>query len=147
MPANASLPSETGMLHCTRLRGRTAQHLEIGIKNCIGCDGAGRRNHQLTADYLAGKPKPEQPRHDPATGFRLGEHSFVVLSSCSHRGIINSLQRTQEVSRFEKIHALVVGKDAAAAQFKVRDSRRSRCGERVIATGFPALAMPDRERR
>jgi hypothetical protein len=49
----------------------------------------------------------------------------VVFSSCSHRGIINNLQRTQEVSRFDKIHALV-GKDAATADAAAAASGLSR---------------------
>jgi len=83
--------------------------VEIGIKDGLGCDPQAYANHHFTADELAGKPQPDQHWHEHATCFRLGDRGLVVISSCGHAGIINTLKRAQEVSGVEKIYALVGG--------------------------------------
>ena len=83
--------------------------VEIGVKNGLGCDANAYMNHHFTAEELAGKPQPDQHWHEHATCFRLGDRGLVVISSCGHAGIINTLKRAQEVSGVEKIYALVGG--------------------------------------
>jgi 7,8-dihydropterin-6-yl-methyl-4-(beta-D-ribofuranosyl)aminobenzene 5'-phosphate synthase len=83
--------------------------VEIGIKDGLGCDANAYKYHHFTADELAGKPEPDQHWHEHATCFRLGDRGLVVISSCGHAGIINTLKRAQEVSGVEKIYALVGG--------------------------------------
>jgi 7,8-dihydropterin-6-yl-methyl-4-(beta-D-ribofuranosyl)aminobenzene 5'-phosphate synthase len=83
--------------------------IEIGIKDGLGCDPQAYANHHFTAGELAGKPQPDQHWHEHATCFRLGDRGLVVISSCGHAGIINTLKRAQEVSGVEKIYALVGG--------------------------------------
>jgi len=83
--------------------------IEIGIKDGLGCDPQAFANHHFTAEELAGKPQPDQHWHEHATCFRLGDRGLVVISSCGHAGIINTLNRAQEVSGVEKVHALVGG--------------------------------------
>jgi len=83
--------------------------VEIGIKDGLGCDANAYMNHHFTAEELAGKPQPDQHWHEHATYFRLGERGLVVISSCGHVGIINTLKRAQEVSGVDKIYALVGG--------------------------------------
>jgi 7,8-dihydropterin-6-yl-methyl-4-(beta-D-ribofuranosyl)aminobenzene 5'-phosphate synthase len=80
---------------------------EIGIKDGLGCDAHACMNHHFTDDELAGKPQPDQHWHERATCFRLGDRRLVVISSCGHAGIINTLRRVQEVTGVEKIYALV----------------------------------------
>ena len=58
---------------------------------------------------------PDQHWHEHATCFRLGDRGLVVISSCGHAGIINTLRRAQEVSGTEKIYALVGGFHLAPA--------------------------------
>ena len=72
-------------------------------------------NHHFTAEELAGKPEPDQHWHEHATCFSLGDRGLVVISSCGHAGIINTLRRAQEVSGVEKIYALVGGFHLAPA--------------------------------
>ena len=72
-------------------------------------------NHHFSAEELAGKPQPDQHWHEHATCFRLGDRGLVVISSCGHAGIINTLKRAQEVSGVEKIYALVGGFHLAPA--------------------------------
>jgi 7,8-dihydropterin-6-yl-methyl-4-(beta-D-ribofuranosyl)aminobenzene 5'-phosphate synthase len=89
--------------------------VEIGIKNGLGCDAHAYMNHHFTAEELAGKPQPDQHWHEHATCFRLGDRGLVVISSCGHAGIINTLRRAQQVSGVEKIYALVGGFHLAPA--------------------------------
>jgi 7,8-dihydropterin-6-yl-methyl-4-(beta-D-ribofuranosyl)aminobenzene 5'-phosphate synthase len=89
--------------------------VEIGIKDGLGCDANAYMNHHFTAEELAGKPQPDQHWHEHATCFRLGDRGLVVISSCGHAGIINTLKRAQEVSGVEKIYALVGGFHLAPA--------------------------------
>ena len=89
--------------------------VEIGIKDGLGCDANAYTNHHFTAYELAGKPQPDQHWHEHATCFRLGDRGLVVITSCGHGGIINTLRRAQEVSGVEKIYALVGGFHLAPA--------------------------------
>ncbi len=89
--------------------------VEVGIKDGLGCDPHAYMNHHFTAEELTGKPQPDQHWHEHATCFRLGERGLVVISSCGHAGIINTLKRAQEVSGIEKIYALVGGFHLAPA--------------------------------
>jgi 7,8-dihydropterin-6-yl-methyl-4-(beta-D-ribofuranosyl)aminobenzene 5'-phosphate synthase len=89
--------------------------VEIGAKDGLGCDANAYMNHHFTAEELSGKPQPDQHWHEHATCFRLGDRGLVVLSSCGHAGIINTLKRAQEVSGVEKIYALVGGFHLAPA--------------------------------
>jgi len=88
---------------------------EIGISDGLGCDASAYMNHHFTADELAGKPMPDQHWHEHATCFRLGDRGLVVISSCGHAGIINTLRRAQEVTGVERIYALVGGFHLAPA--------------------------------
>lgn len=88
---------------------------EVGIKDGLGCDAHAYLSHHFTDDELAGKPQPDQHWHEQATCFRLGDRGLVVISSCGHAGIINTLKRAQEVTGIEKIYALVGGFHLAPA--------------------------------
>jgi 7,8-dihydropterin-6-yl-methyl-4-(beta-D-ribofuranosyl)aminobenzene 5'-phosphate synthase len=83
--------------------------IKFGVQDGLGCDTNAYGNHHFTADELAGKPVPDQHWHEHATCFRVGDRGLVVISSCGHAGIINTLRRAQEVSGVEKIYALVGG--------------------------------------
>jgi 7,8-dihydropterin-6-yl-methyl-4-(beta-D-ribofuranosyl)aminobenzene 5'-phosphate synthase len=88
---------------------------EFGVQNGLGCDTDAYANHHFTADELAGKPVPDQHWHEHATCFRLGDRGLIVLSSCGHAGIINTLRRAQEITGVDKIYALVGGFHLAPA--------------------------------
>jgi 7,8-dihydropterin-6-yl-methyl-4-(beta-D-ribofuranosyl)aminobenzene 5'-phosphate synthase len=89
--------------------------VEYGVRDGLGCSANAYMNHHFTADELAGKPVPDQHWHEHATCFRLGDRGLVVISSCGHAGIINTLRRAQEVSGINKIYALVGGFHLAPA--------------------------------
>ncbi len=87
----------------------------FGVKDGLGCDANAYMNHHFTADELAGKPVPDQHWHEHATCFRLGDRGLVVITSCGHAGIINTLRRVQEITGIDKIYALVGGFHLAPA--------------------------------
>lgn len=89
--------------------------VEYGVKNGVGCDPHAYANHHFTEAELSGQPQPDQHWHEHATCFRLGDRGLVVISSCGHAGIVNTLRRAQEVSGVEKIYALVGGFHLAPA--------------------------------
>src|SRR5215472_14729189 len=89
--------------------------VEYGVHDGIGCDTKAYMDHHFTPEELAGKPVPDQHWHEHATCFRVGDRGLVVITSCGHAGIINTLKRAQEVSGVEKIYALVGGFHLAPA--------------------------------
>jgi 7,8-dihydropterin-6-yl-methyl-4-(beta-D-ribofuranosyl)aminobenzene 5'-phosphate synthase len=87
----------------------------FGVKDGLGCDPKAYMDHHFTPEELAGTPQPDQHWHEHATCFNLRGRGLVVISSCGHAGIINTLRRAQEVSGVEKIYALVGGFHLAPA--------------------------------
>lgn len=51
----------------------------------------------------------DDAQHELGMAFNVAGHGLVVIGSCSHRGIINTVRRAQAVSGIEKIHAIVGG--------------------------------------
>ena len=47
--------------------------------------------------------------HELATAFNVAGRGLVVVGSCSHRGIINTVRRAQAVSGVDRVHAIVGG--------------------------------------
>lgn len=70
----------------------------------IGCDRAllspAKRDVRKIAD---------DGEHELATCYAVKDLGLVVIASCSHRGILNSVRRAQAVSGIDKVHAVVGG--------------------------------------
>lgn len=47
--------------------------------------------------------------HELGTAYNVAGHGLVVIGSCSHRGIINTVRRAQAVSGIDRVHAIVGG--------------------------------------
>ena len=52
---------------------------------------------------------PDEHIHEHATCFNVKDKGLVVISSCGHVGIVNSVRQAQEVSGIQKVHAIVGG--------------------------------------
>src|SRR5205823_1760445 len=52
---------------------------------------------------------PDDFEHELATCFNVKGRGLVVLTSCSHRGVVNSVKRAMEVSGIKKVHAVAGG--------------------------------------
>jgi 7,8-dihydropterin-6-yl-methyl-4-(beta-D-ribofuranosyl)aminobenzene 5'-phosphate synthase len=72
-------------------------------------DGAACNYGHYTAAELQGKISPDQHVHEHATCFNIKDKGLVVISSCGHVGIVNSVRQAQEVSGMKKVHAIVGG--------------------------------------
>jgi len=70
----------------------------------LGCDAS----HYTSAE-LMGKTVPDEHYHEHATVFNVKDRGLVVLSSCSHRGIVNAAKQAIAVSGVDKVHALLGG--------------------------------------
>src|SRR5262249_33240359 len=81
--------------------------VEYGIKDGLGCD-ATQYTH-FTAAELQGKVVPDEHTHEHATCFNVKDRGLVVITSCGHVGILNTIRQAQEVSGIKRLHALIGG--------------------------------------
>jgi 7,8-dihydropterin-6-yl-methyl-4-(beta-D-ribofuranosyl)aminobenzene 5'-phosphate synthase len=65
-------------------------------------------SHFVPAD-MQGKLVPDQHVHEHATCFNIRGKGLVVISSCGHVGIVNSVRQAQEASGIQKVHAIAGG--------------------------------------
>jgi 7,8-dihydropterin-6-yl-methyl-4-(beta-D-ribofuranosyl)aminobenzene 5'-phosphate synthase len=72
-------------------------------------EAAGCEYGHYTAAEQQGKIVPDQHVHEHATCFNLKNKGLVVISSCGHAGIVNSVRQAREVSGVQKVHAIVGG--------------------------------------
>jgi len=77
--------------------------VEYAIKEGLGC------NIPAAAEKAQGKPVPDEHLNEHATCFHLKDRGLVVISSCGHAGIVNSVRQAMKVSGIDKVHAIVGG--------------------------------------
>jgi 7,8-dihydropterin-6-yl-methyl-4-(beta-D-ribofuranosyl)aminobenzene 5'-phosphate synthase len=70
----------------------------------VGCDRAALAPAKRAATQLQ-----DDGEHELATCYVVKGLGLVVIASCSHRGIINSVRRAQAVSGVQKVHAVIGG--------------------------------------
>ena len=78
--------------------------VEFAQKNGAGCNAS----HYLPAE-MEGKIVPDEHIHEHATCFNVKDKGLVVISSCGHVGIVNTVRQAQEVSGIQKVHAIMGG--------------------------------------
>ena len=78
--------------------------VQFAMKDGLGCDAS----HYTPAE-LQGKTVPDEHIHEHATCFNVKDRGLIVISSCGHVGIVNSVRQAQEVSGVQKVHAVVGG--------------------------------------
>jgi len=69
-----------------------------------GCDRAALNPAKRDAAQL-----PDDGEHELATCYVVKGLGLVVIASCSHRGVINTVRQAQKVSGVQKVHAVVGG--------------------------------------
>ena len=67
--------------------------------------------------------------HEIGTNFVVRGKGLVVLTSCSHRGVINTIRQAQAASGIQKVHAIIGGfhivlRSTASGLAAVRDLAR-----------------------
>lgn len=78
--------------------------MKIGIDHGVGCYA-----DKLPADERTKAVIPDQFQHEIATVFNLKGRGLVVLTSCSHRGVINAINQAKAASGIAKVHAVIGG--------------------------------------
>jgi 7,8-dihydropterin-6-yl-methyl-4-(beta-D-ribofuranosyl)aminobenzene 5'-phosphate synthase len=78
--------------------------MKIGIDHGVGCYA-----ERFTEEERAKVTIPDQFRHEIVTAFNLKGHGLVVLTSCSHRGVVNAVKQVQATSGVGKVHAVIGG--------------------------------------
>jgi 7,8-dihydropterin-6-yl-methyl-4-(beta-D-ribofuranosyl)aminobenzene 5'-phosphate synthase len=77
---------------------------KIGIVNGFGCFPDKVSPAKNTGTFI-----PDDFEHEIATNFLLKGKGLVVLTSCSHRGVINTIRQAQAASGISKVHAVIGG--------------------------------------
>ncbi|MDB5394868.1 MAG: beta-lactamase domain protein [Rhodospirillales bacterium] len=78
--------------------------MTIGVKDGIGCYADKLPEDERTQTII-----PDQFRHEIATVYNLKGRGLVILTSCSHRGVVNIVKRAQAASGEHKVHAVLGG--------------------------------------
>ena len=78
--------------------------MKIGIEDGIGC-----YPDKLPEDEQTKADIPDQFRHELATAYNLKGRGLVILTACSHRGVVNTIKQAQAVSGVTKVHAIIGG--------------------------------------
>ncbi|MBK1661521.1 MBL fold metallo-hydrolase [Paracraurococcus ruber] len=106
----------TGIVPRTSLeRVLPGSFVEFGQRDGAGCDVAKYASHHFTPAELAGQPVPDQHLHEHGTCFHVKDRGLVVITSCGHAGIINTVRRAKQVSGVDTVYALVGGFHLAVA--------------------------------
>jgi 7,8-dihydropterin-6-yl-methyl-4-(beta-D-ribofuranosyl)aminobenzene 5'-phosphate synthase len=77
---------------------------KVGVVNGFGCFPDKVAPAKNTGTFI-----PDDFEHEIATSFLLKDKGLVVLTSCSHRGIINTIRQAQAASGVSKLHAIIGG--------------------------------------
>jgi 7,8-dihydropterin-6-yl-methyl-4-(beta-D-ribofuranosyl)aminobenzene 5'-phosphate synthase len=78
--------------------------MKIGVDHGMGCYA-----ERLPEDERTKAIIPDQFRHEIATAFNLKGRGLIILTSCSHRGVINAIKQAQATSGVKKVHAVIGG--------------------------------------
>lgn len=86
------------------LQGFERAAIPTRMRPGVGCDVAGLAPAKRGVAELA-----DDGEHELATCYAVKDLGLVVIASCSHRGVLNSVRQAQAVSGINKVHAVVGG--------------------------------------
>src|SRR5665647_2514724 len=76
----------------------------VGIVDGFGCFPEKMPAAKNTGAYI-----PDDFDHEIATTYMVKDRGLVVLTSCSHRGVINTVRQAMAAAGTDKVHAVVGG--------------------------------------
>ena len=79
--------------------------MTVGMKDGIGCAPEGVPEAKRAVTTLI----PDDFDHEQATAFVVKGKGLVVMTSCGHRGVVNSVRAAQKASGVQKVHAVLGG--------------------------------------
>jgi len=77
-------------------------YVAFGQQDGAGCDVSKYAAHHFTPAELAGQPVPDPHLHEDATCYHLKGRGLVVITSCGHGGILNTLRGARAVTGVPK---------------------------------------------
>ena len=86
------------------LQGFERAAMPTQMRPGVGCDLS-----QLSEGKQGTGQITDDGEHELATCYAVRDLGLVVIASCSHRGVLNSVRRAQAVSGISKVHAVVGG--------------------------------------
>jgi len=78
--------------------------MNVGISDGVGCFP-----EQLSPEKRNLSVIPDDFEHEHATCFHVKDRGLVVITSCGHRGVVNSTRRAMAISGTNKVHAVMGG--------------------------------------
>lgn len=78
--------------------------MSVGLTDALGCAPAGMPPEKRNLSKV-----PDDFQHEQATAFHVKGRGLVVMTSCGHRGIVNSVRTAIKVSGIDKVHAILGG--------------------------------------
>ena len=102
----------------------------VGIFDGFGCFPDKMPAAKNTGSYI-----PDDFEHEIATSYLVRDKGLVVLTSCSHRGVINTVRQAMRASGIDKVHAVIGGFHVVpplATTTSTRPSRSSATSIRII---------------
>ncbi|MBK9132845.1 MAG: MBL fold metallo-hydrolase [Betaproteobacteria bacterium] len=78
--------------------------MSVGMDGGLGCAPAGMPEAKRNLTKV-----PDDFQHEQATAFHVKGRGLVVMTSCGHRGIVNSVRTAIKVSGVTKVHAVLGG--------------------------------------
>jgi 7,8-dihydropterin-6-yl-methyl-4-(beta-D-ribofuranosyl)aminobenzene 5'-phosphate synthase len=76
----------------------------VGIVDGFGCFPEDMPPEKNTGAYI-----PDDFEHEIGTVYLVQGRGLVVLTSCSHRGVINTVRQAMQASGVDKVHAVIGG--------------------------------------
>jgi 7,8-dihydropterin-6-yl-methyl-4-(beta-D-ribofuranosyl)aminobenzene 5'-phosphate synthase len=78
--------------------------MTIGTRDGIGCFP-----DKLSEEKRSARVIPDDFEHELATCFNVTGRGLVVITSCGHRGVVNSVKRAIDISGIKKVHGVLGG--------------------------------------
>jgi 7,8-dihydropterin-6-yl-methyl-4-(beta-D-ribofuranosyl)aminobenzene 5'-phosphate synthase len=78
--------------------------MKIGFGDGVGCYPRKLPQEEQTKSII-----PDQFQHELATAFNVKGRGLVILTACSHRGVVNTIKQAQAASGIAKVHAVIGG--------------------------------------
>lgn len=79
------------------------------MKVGIGADGMGCDPARLPSEKRGVSMMVDDFLHEQASCFYVRDRGLVVMTSCGHRGIVNTVQAAINVSGISRVHAILGG--------------------------------------
>jgi 7,8-dihydropterin-6-yl-methyl-4-(beta-D-ribofuranosyl)aminobenzene 5'-phosphate synthase len=79
------------------------------MKVGVGADGLGCAAARLPADKRAATTLVDDFQHEQSTCYHVKGKGLVVMTSCGHRGVVNTIEAAIRVSGVSRVHAVLGG--------------------------------------